>query len=136
MRLRESYRMGIWVTHRDDKVTPQFQLYIERHPHKNTRTKAFWFRIAFYGKYHGSSRAQLGDSFGRLAAKYSVSYFLTFCTSDPRVQSILLYRHLTDIENLPDIQEGVYFLHLQGLDFKSEESCISDLGILDFKSEE
>ena len=38
MRLRESYRMGIWVTHRDDKVAPQFELYLERHPHRNTRT--------------------------------------------------------------------------------------------------
>ena len=126
MRLRESYRMGIWVTHRDDKVTPQFQLYIERHPHKNTRTKAFWFRIAFYGKYHGSSRAQLGDSFGRLAAKYSVSYFLTFCTSDPRVQSILLYRHLTDIENLP-AKHGCLFVTSSSLGFQIS-------GILDFRS--
>ena len=100
--------------------------------HKNTRGKAFWLRIPFHGKSHGSSRAQSAT----VLEDWLPSYFLAFCTSDPRVQSILSYRHLTDIENLSDIQEGVCFLHLQVLDFKSEESWISDLGILDFKSEE
>ena len=101
-------------------------------PHKNTRTKAFWFRIPFW-QISREFKSSAGDSFGRLAA----SVYHTFSRF---VQVILEFRaySCTDISLIKKIDRPYkkvfvcyifksWISNLRNLGFQILESWISNL---------